>query len=54
MMEKEEMTFAEKTKEGKPLTYENEIEGIGTVKVYGTWDVERLINVLLQYDSIRH
>ncbi len=33
-------------------TQEIEIEGVGTVKLFGEWDAEKLIKRLLQSDSI--
>jgi hypothetical protein len=39
-------------KNGKPLTFEKRIEGVGTVRLYGKWNAEKLINRLLECESI--
>ncbi|WP_176550861.1 hypothetical protein [Bacillus sp. AFS033286] len=46
------MDNIEKLTEGKELTHEETIEGVGTVKVYGSLDLEKLIQRLLQSKHI--
>ncbi|QUG82745.1 hypothetical protein [Bacillus nitratireducens] len=38
--------------EGKQLTHEEKIDGVGTVNVYGSLDLEKLIQRLLQSKHI--
>ncbi|WP_154662363.1 hypothetical protein [Risungbinella massiliensis] len=37
----------------KPLTFKGTIEGKGTVRVYGSLDLEKLVKLLLQSKSIQ-
>jgi hypothetical protein len=39
--------------EGKKLTYEGKVEGVGTIKVYGELDMEKLIKMLLETKYIK-
>lgn len=47
MNEKEKMTDEKLTQE-KTLTYSNRIEGVGTIEVYGTVNMEKLIKRLIR------
>jgi hypothetical protein len=37
----------------KPLTFEKKVEGTGTVMVYGSLDLEKLVELLLRSKSIQ-
>lgn len=54
MMEKEKNDYAailrKKAKDPNP-SQEIIIEGVGTGKVYGVWDVEKIIKKLLEYEE---
>ena len=47
-----ERDYAAKLKEGKKPSQEIKINGIGTIKVYGEWNVEKIIKKLLEYEEI--
>jgi hypothetical protein len=49
---KKEMTYSEKMREGKTPSKVIKIEGVGTAKIYGEWDAEKLIKRLLKSESI--
>ena len=43
-MEKEELDFnGKQTENEKTMTYSNRIEGVGTIEVYGSVNMEKLI-----------
>jgi hypothetical protein len=53
-LKNQESDFATRFRQEKTPSQEIKIEGVGTVKIYGTWNAEKLIKRLLQSESIIH
>ena len=51
-MEKGELDISGKSNEEKTPSFEKRIEGVGTIKVYGTLNMDKLITRLLESESI--
>ncbi|SFX49925.1 hypothetical protein SAMN04487866_109117 [Thermoactinomyces sp. DSM 45891] len=44
----DELKRIEELNKSKPVTFEERIEGVGTIKVYGDLDMEKLVRLLLK------
>ncbi|WP_177239754.1 hypothetical protein [Thermoactinomyces sp. DSM 45891] len=48
MQRLDELKRIEELNKSKPVTFEERIEGVGTIKVYGDLDMEKLVRLLLK------